>query len=47
MIFFDLAEPSQIVEFAEILFTNLNAEVEFVPVMNADDLIKGLARVKV
>jgi len=45
-IFFDIAEPSQIVEFGEILFANLNAEVEFIPVMNADDLIKGLARVK-
>ncbi len=46
MIFFDLAEPSQIVEFGEILFTDLNTEVEFIPVMNADDLIKSLARVK-
>ncbi len=46
MIFFDLAEPSQIVEFGEILFANLNAAVEFMPVMNADDHIKGLARLK-
>lgn len=44
MIFFDLADPSQIVEFAEPLFHNLNAEVEFVPVMNADDLKKGFGR---
>lgn len=43
MLFFDVAEPSQIVEYAEPLFLNLNAEVEIVPVMNADDLRKGLA----
>ena len=33
MIFFDLAEPSQIVEVVEPLFENLNAAVEIVPVM--------------
>lgn len=44
MIFFDLSEPSQIIEIAEPLFLNLNATVEFVPVMNADDLQKGLAK---
>ncbi len=44
MIFFDHADPSQIVEFAEPLFHHLNAEVEFVPVMNADDLKKGFGR---
>ena len=44
MMFFDLAEPSQIVEIAEPLFSNLNAEVEIVPVMNGDDLRKGLAK---
>jgi len=43
MIFFDMAEPSNIVEICEILFLNLDAEVEFVPVMSADDLAKGLA----
>ena len=35
MIFFDLAEP---------LFLNLNAETELIPVMNGDDLRKGLAK---
>jgi hypothetical protein len=44
MMFFDLAEPSQIVEIAEPLFSNLNAEVEIVPVMNGDDLRKGIAK---
>jgi hypothetical protein len=45
MMFFDLAEPSQIVAVAEPLFSNLNAEVEIVPVMNGDDLRKGIAKV--
>ena len=44
MMFVDLAEPSQIVELAEPLFSNLNAEVEIVPVMNGDDLRKGIAK---
>jgi hypothetical protein len=43
MLFFDLAEPSQIVEAVEPLFRNLNASTELVPVMNGDDLRKGLA----
>jgi hypothetical protein len=45
MMFFDFAEPSQIVEIAEPLFSNLNAEVEIVPVMNGDDLRKGFGKV--
>ena len=45
MIFFDLAEPSQIIEVAEPLFSNLNAAIELVPVMNGDDLRKGIAKV--
>jgi hypothetical protein len=44
MMFFDLAEPSQIVEVAEPLFSSLNAAVEIVPVMNGDDLRKGIAK---
>ena len=44
MIFFDLAEPSQIAEVVEPLILNLNAATEIVPVMNADDLRKGLAK---
>lgn len=45
MIFFDMAEPSQIVEAVEPLCLSLNATTELVPVMNADDLRKGLAKV--
>jgi hypothetical protein len=44
MMFFDLAEASQIVEIAEPLFANLNAAIEIVPVMNGDDLRKGIAK---
>ncbi len=44
ILFCDLAEPSQIVEAVEPLFLNLNAEVEILPVMNGDDLKKGLAK---
>jgi hypothetical protein len=45
MIFFDMADPSQIVEAVEPLFLNLNATTELVPVMNGEELRKGLARV--
>jgi hypothetical protein len=45
MIFFDMADPSQIPQIAEPLFQNLDAAVEFVPVMNADDLRNALAKV--
>jgi hypothetical protein len=44
MIFFDLADPSGLVEFGGPLFHHLNAEVEIVPVMNADDLRRGFGK---
>ena len=44
-IFFDLADPAQIPVIAEPLFQELNSKVEFIPVMNADDLQKGLMEV--
>jgi len=44
IIFCDIADPSQIVEAVEPLFLNLDAAVEMVPVMNADDLKKGLGK---
>lgn len=43
-IFFDLADTSQIPLIAEPLFHHLAATVEFIPVMNADDLQRGLAQ---
>jgi len=45
MVFFDMAEPSQIVEVVEPLSLNLNATIELAPVMNIDDLRKGLAKI--
>jgi len=44
MLFFNLAEPSQVVEAVEPFFLNLNAAIELIPVMNGDDLGKGLAK---
>lgn len=44
MIFFDMTDPSQIVEIVEPLFLNVNAEAEIVPVMNGDDLRKGFEK---
>jgi hypothetical protein len=42
-IFFDLKDPSEIPAIAEPLFQNMGARVEFIPVMNGDDLRKALA----
>lgn len=39
---FDLKDLSDIPVIAEPLFQGLNAKVEFLPVMNAEDLQKGL-----
>ena len=42
----EMQESSQIVEMAEPFFFGLNAKVEFVPVMSAADLEKGLSGVQ-
>jgi len=42
MIFFDMKDSAEIPVIAEPLFIGLGAELELVPVMNADDLRKGL-----
>lgn len=42
MIFFDMKESADIPAIAEILFQHAEAAVEFVPVMNGDDLKKAL-----
>ncbi len=42
MLFFDMKEPADIPRIAEILFQGANASVEFIPVMNTDDLHKAL-----
>lgn len=42
MLVFDLKESSDIPRIAETLFREANAAVEFIPVMSAEDLKKGL-----
>jgi hypothetical protein len=44
IIVFDLPDASDIPPFAEPFFRKLNAEVLIAPVMNGEDLQKGLAR---
>lgn len=39
-----MTDPSQIVQSVEPFFLGLSASIELVPVMNADDLRKGLAK---
>lgn len=39
---FDLKDPSQIPAISEPFFTELNAKVDFCPVMNSEDLQTGL-----
>jgi len=41
---FDLPDASGIPPFAEPFFRELNANVQLAPVMNADDLQKGLSQ---
>ena len=44
MMVFDIADASEIAQISEPLFHELDASVEFVPVMNADDLRKALEK---
>ena len=46
MFFTDLKDSSDIPLIAEPLFEKLNASVEFLTVMNADDLKKGFGKVQ-
>ena len=41
-IFFDLSDPAQIPVIAEPLFHRVGARVQFIPVMNGEDLERGL-----
>ena len=45
MMVFDMADTTQIPRIAEPLFMTLDAAVEFLPVMNADDLGTALEKV--
>jgi hypothetical protein len=42
----DFKDPSDMPSIVEPIFQKLNAAVEFMPVMNADDLKKGLAKIQ-
>jgi hypothetical protein len=42
IMFFDMKDASEIPGIAEPLFAGLNARIQLLPVMNADDLKKGL-----
>ncbi|MFE9020510.1 hypothetical protein ACFYNL_18375 [Streptomyces sp. NPDC007808] len=43
---FDLQDPSEMPSIAEPLFYELGADLDYTPVMNAEDLQKGLAKMK-
>jgi len=45
IVVFNLTEPSQSIEVVEPLFLNLNATTELRPVMTAEDVKKGLAKI--
>lgn len=45
-VFFDLADSADIPVIAEPAFMNLGAKVTFMPVMNRDDLQRGLAQLR-
>ena len=44
-IVFDMPDSSAVPQFAEPFFMELNAEVQFAPVMNGEDLQKGLSSI--
>ncbi|MGF0171221.1 hypothetical protein ACQF36_12100 [Streptomyces sp. Marseille-Q5077] len=46
-LFFDLEDPSQMPVIADPLFFELGAKVDYTPVMNAEDVQKGLAQLKI
>ncbi|WP_327087339.1 hypothetical protein [Streptomyces viridochromogenes] len=46
LLFFDMKESSQMPSIAERLFLELDARVDYTPVMNPDDLQKGLSELR-
>ncbi|KUL22084.1 hypothetical protein [Streptomyces regalis] len=47
LLVFDMQDSSQMPPLAEGLFLQLDAKVDYTPVMNLDDLQKGLSQLKV
>lgn len=45
-VFFDMQDPAQIPVIAEPLFQLANAKVEFIPVMNDDDLARAFTLIE-
>ncbi|MDQ3723569.1 MAG: hypothetical protein M3376_11020 [Actinomycetota bacterium] len=45
-IIFDLEHPSQLPSITEPLFRTMKAKVTFMPVMNREDLLKGLQEIQ-
>jgi hypothetical protein len=43
-VFFDLTEPSRMMEIAEPLFAGLKAKIDFAPAMTPDDVRQGMSR---
>lgn len=41
--FFDMKDPSMIPQIAEPLFSGMNAEIDFIPVMSQAELQQGLS----
>jgi hypothetical protein len=46
MVFFDLKDPSDMPVIAEPLYEELQAQTEVTPVMNLEDLMKGLKKIQ-
>ncbi|MFF3380715.1 hypothetical protein ACFYXF_48205 [Streptomyces sp. NPDC002680] len=42
----DMQDSSEMPPTAELFFTQFNAKVSFTPIMNADDLQKGLSHIR-
>jgi hypothetical protein len=46
LLVFDMADSSQLPPTGEPFFTQMNARVEVTPIMNAEDLQKGLSQLR-
>jgi hypothetical protein len=46
LLFFDMQDSSELPPTGEPFFAEMNAEIEVSPVMNADELQKGLSRLR-